>query len=126
MIEFVPVGRIHWNGEDVTDLIRGSEVSSAASKVAAARAVRAVLVEKQRRLGETEDDHRQTLDLMRSGGVQTGHVRDLVFAAAPLQLPNSRTGVIVLSQEANAGLGPAARYFALAAILTFLRAVVKP
>ncbi|MCU1360999.1 MAG: signal transduction histidine kinase [Ilumatobacteraceae bacterium] len=60
------------------------------------------------------------LDLMRAGGVQTGHVRDLVFAAAPLQLPNSRTGVIVLSQEANAGLGPAARYFALAAILTAL------
>ena len=50
-IEFVPVGRILWNGEDVSDLIRGAEVSSGASKVAAAPSVRAALVEKQRHLG---------------------------------------------------------------------------
>ena len=60
------------------------------------------------------------LDVLRAGGVQSGNVGDLVFAAAPLDLPQERIGVVVLSQEANAGLGPAARYFALAAVLTAL------
>jgi signal transduction histidine kinase len=60
------------------------------------------------------------LDLLRAGNVQSGRRGDLVFVAAPLDLPQQRVGVIVLSQEANAGLGPAARYFALAAVVTAL------
>jgi cytidylate kinase len=40
------------NGQDVSDVIRTAEVSSAASRVAAVIGVRAVLVEKQRRIGE--------------------------------------------------------------------------
>jgi cytidylate kinase len=51
-LEFVPVARIFLNGEDVTPLIRTPEVSAGASKVAAMASVRAVLVEKQRRIGE--------------------------------------------------------------------------
>jgi two-component system, OmpR family, sensor kinase len=57
---------------------------------------------------------------LQSGALQSGNVGDLVFAAAPLDLPAGRTGVIVLSQEANAGLGPAFRYFVLAAALSAL------
>jgi two-component system sensor histidine kinase BaeS len=60
------------------------------------------------------------VELLRSGSIQSGNVGDLVFAAAPLDLPAGRTGVIVLSQDANAGLGPAFRYFVLAATLTAL------
>ena len=57
---------------------------------------------------------------LRQGVVQSGNIRSLVFAAAPLDLPQQRLAVIVLTQQANAGLGPAARYFALAAALTAL------
>lgn len=64
------------------------------------------------------------LPALRAGAIQSGHVRDLVFAAAPLDLPQERLGVVVLSQDANAGLGPAARYFALAAVLTALLALL--
>jgi signal transduction histidine kinase len=60
------------------------------------------------------------VELLRAGRVQSGHIRDLVFAAAPLTLPQNRTGVIVLSRDANAGLGSAARYFGLAAVVTAL------
>ena len=42
--------RVVANGEDVTDRIRTPEVSEAASKIAADRAVRSALVEKQRAL----------------------------------------------------------------------------
>jgi two-component system sensor histidine kinase BaeS len=58
------------------------------------------------------------LDLaaLRRGEDVGGHVRDLVWAAASVELPQQRTGVIVLSQEASPGLGQAARYFVLAAI----------
>jgi signal transduction histidine kinase len=60
------------------------------------------------------------VDRLAGGQPQSGHQGDLVFAAAPLDLPQGRTGVIVLSQEANAGLGPAARYFVFAALITAL------
>jgi two-component system sensor histidine kinase BaeS len=50
--------------------------------------------------------------------------RDLVVAAAPIDLPDGRTGVIVLAQEANAGLGPAARYFVVAALASTAVAVL--
>jgi cytidylate kinase len=53
VIEFVPAGRIHVNGVDVSDRIRTPEVSSAASRVAAIKEVRAVLVEKQRHIAAT-------------------------------------------------------------------------
>jgi cytidylate kinase len=53
-IEFVPgAPTILLNGEDVTDAIRTTEVSDAASKVAQIPAVRRALVEKQREIGET-------------------------------------------------------------------------
>lgn len=52
---------------------------------------------------------------LQDGLVQSGNDGDLVFAAAPLALRDDRTGAVVLSQQANAGLGPAARYFVLAA-----------
>ncbi len=61
---------------------------------------------------------------LRQGVVQSGNIRSLVFAAAPLDLPQQRLAVIVLTQQANAGLGPAARYFALAAALTALLALL--
>jgi two-component system sensor histidine kinase BaeS len=72
--------------------------------------------------GVTED----MLDVaaLRDGQLQSGNDGDLVFAAAPIELPKNRTGVIVLSQEANAGLGPAARYFVLAAISSALLALL--
>lgn len=60
------------------------------------------------------------VQLLAAGGQQSGHQGDLVYAAAPLDLPGGRTGVIVLSQTANAGLGPAARYFVFAALITAL------
>lgn len=58
------------------------------------------------------------------GLVQSGNVRDLVYAAAPLDLPEGRTAVVVLSQEASAGLGPAGRYFVLAGVLSALLALL--
>ncbi|MFM2072767.1 MAG: hypothetical protein RLZZ623_3031 [Actinomycetota bacterium] len=60
------------------------------------------------------------VDRLAAGELQSGHEGDLVFAAAPLDLPQGRTGVIVLSQDANAGLGPAGRYFVFAALITAL------
>jgi two-component system sensor histidine kinase BaeS len=57
---------------------------------------------------------------LQDGALTSGNDGDLVYAAAPLDLPRGRTGVIVLSQQANAGLGPAARYFVLAAIASAL------
>lgn len=46
--------------------------------------------------------------------------------AAPVPLPNDRMALIVLSQEANAGLGSSARYFLLATIATALLGVSSP
>jgi signal transduction histidine kinase len=58
------------------------------------------------------------LDLaaLQRGAETGGHEGDLVWAAAPVDLPRERTGVIVLSQAASPGLGQASRYFVLAAI----------
>lgn len=50
-IELAP-GRIHLNGEDVTDAIRTQEVSDGASKVAVIPGVRRAMVAKQRAIGE--------------------------------------------------------------------------
>jgi CMP/dCMP kinase len=50
-IELLP-GRIRLNGEDITEVIRTPEVSSAASKVAVIPAVRRAMVAKQREMGE--------------------------------------------------------------------------
>jgi two-component system sensor histidine kinase BaeS len=68
------------------------------------------------------------VEALQDGLLLSGNRSDLVFAAAPLPLRDDRTGVVVLSQEANAGLGPAARYFVLAAgasaIVALLAAVL--
>ena len=48
-------GRVLLNGEDVTEAIRGPQVGSAASQVAAVPAVRRALVAKQRAMGETRN-----------------------------------------------------------------------
>ena len=45
-------GRIHLNGEDITEAIRTPEVSSAASKIAVIPGVRRAMVAKQRDIGE--------------------------------------------------------------------------
>jgi len=50
-IELAP-GRIRLNGEDVTESIRASEVSSGASRIATMPGVRRALVAKQRAIGE--------------------------------------------------------------------------
>jgi cytidylate kinase len=55
IIEFAPVRRVLLNGEDVTDAIRGVEVTSGASRVAALGRVRSALVAKQKRMAETSD-----------------------------------------------------------------------
>ena len=55
-------------------------------------------------------------DALLDGRTVSTNDRDLVVAAAPIELPDGRTGVIVLAQEANVGLGPAARYFVVAAL----------
>jgi cytidylate kinase len=47
--------RVLLNGEDVTEAIRGPQVGSAASQVAAVPAVRRALVAKQRAMGETRN-----------------------------------------------------------------------
>lgn len=39
---------VHWNGEDVTSIVRGNEISRGAALVAASRSIRSVLVPKQR------------------------------------------------------------------------------
>ena len=52
-IELLPQRQVRLNGEDVSVAIRASEISVAASKVAAIGAVRAALVEKQRQLAAT-------------------------------------------------------------------------
>ncbi|MBI5090054.1 MAG: HAMP domain-containing histidine kinase [Actinobacteria bacterium] len=62
------------------------------------------------------DVARLDLPALQRGEEVTGHIGDLVWAAAPVELPRQRTGVIVLSQEASPGLGQAARYFVLAAV----------
>jgi cytidylate kinase len=51
-IELLPERRVSLNGEDVTDAIRTPEVTTAASQVAAIRAVRAALVTRQRQIAE--------------------------------------------------------------------------
>ena len=61
---------------------------------------------------------------LRAGEVESGNDGDLAYAAAPLDLQQGRTGVIVLSQEASAGLGPAARYFVVAALASTIVAVL--
>jgi len=49
-IELLPESRVALNGEDVTDAIRTTEVSAAASKVATVGVVRQALVAKQRQI----------------------------------------------------------------------------
>lgn len=51
-IELTPSGTICLNREDVTQSIRAPEVASAASRIAAIRAVRAALVARQREMSE--------------------------------------------------------------------------
>jgi len=64
------------------------------------------------------------LVLLRDGFVVGSNKGNLVYAAAPVELPRDRLALIVLSQEANAGLGSSARYFLLAAIATALLGVL--
>jgi cytidylate kinase len=52
-IRLLPGSKVLLNGEDVTDAIRTSEVSSGASKVAAIGVVRAALVARQRLIAES-------------------------------------------------------------------------
>lgn len=65
-------------------------------------------------------------DLTALAGGETvgGNHGNLVYAASPVPLPNDRMALIVLSQEANAGLGTSARYFLLAAVATALLGVL--
>src|SRR5947209_4306700 len=55
IIELLPERRVRLNDEDVSEAIRAPEVAVAASRVAAVRAVRAALVEKQRRIADHAD-----------------------------------------------------------------------
>jgi cytidylate kinase len=48
-------GRIHLNGEDVTDAIRTPEVTSGASKIAVIPGVRRAMMAKQRAIGESDN-----------------------------------------------------------------------
>jgi cytidylate kinase len=52
-IDLLPDRGVRLNGEDVSDAIRASDVSVAASKVAAIGAVRSALVAKQRRMADS-------------------------------------------------------------------------
>jgi cytidylate kinase len=89
-IEFVPVGRIFLNGEDVSPLIRTPEVTSAASKVAAMPSVRAILVEKQRRIGQTGNVVMEGRDI---GTVVFPHARVKIFLDAdPIERVRRRGG----------------------------------
>jgi len=60
------------------------------------------------------------LDALRAGQVVGDNKGNLVYAAAPVELPRDRIALVVLSQEANAGLGTSRRYFLLAALATAL------
>jgi cytidylate kinase len=51
-IELLPLRTVRLNSEDVSEAIRVPEVSAAASRVAAIRAVRAALVAKQKRMAD--------------------------------------------------------------------------
>lgn len=64
------------------------------------------------------------LDALRAGVVVGDNKGNLVYAAAPVPLPNRRLALVVLSQEANAGLGTSTRYFLLAAFATALLGVL--
>ncbi len=59
-----------------------------------------------------------------AGVTVSGNTGNLVYAAAPVELPRDRLALIVLSQEANAGLGTSTRYFLLAAVATALLGVL--
>jgi CMP/dCMP kinase len=52
-IELLPLRRVRLNSEDVSDAIRVSEVSAAASRIAAIGGVRTALVAKQKRMADT-------------------------------------------------------------------------
>src|SRR5712671_3254561 len=52
-IELLPLRKVRLNNEDVSDAIRVSDVSAAASRIAAIGAVRAALVAKQKRMADT-------------------------------------------------------------------------
>jgi cytidylate kinase len=89
-IEFVPAARILIDGEDVSGLIRTAEVSAAASRVAAMGSVRAVLVEKQRRIGESGNVVMEGRDI---GTVVFPHARVKVFLDAdPIERVRRRGG----------------------------------
>ena len=61
-----------------------------------------------------------TADLLDVDGLVDGrlvstHEGELVVAAAPIDLGDARRGAVVLTRRADVGLGPAARYFVVAA-----------
>ena len=73
-IELTP-GRIHLNGEDVTEAIRTLEVSSGASRIAVIPGVRRAMVAKQREIGQ------------RSSVVMEGRdIGTVVFPAADVKI----------------------------------------
>jgi cytidylate kinase len=73
-IELAP-GRIHLNGEDVTDSIRTLDVSSGASRIAVIPGVRRAMVAKQREIGQ------------RSSVVMEGRdIGTVVFPAADVKI----------------------------------------
>ncbi|MCB1259314.1 MAG: HAMP domain-containing histidine kinase [Acidimicrobiales bacterium] len=56
------------------------------------------------------------VDGLRTGRLTSTHDGELVMAAAPIELGDARSGAVVLARRADVGLGPAARYFVVAAV----------
>jgi CMP/dCMP kinase len=88
-IELLPLRRVRLNSEDVSDAIRVSEVSAAASRIAAIGSVRTALVAKQKRMADTANVVMEGRDI---GTVVFPDARVKIFLDAdPLERIRRRT-----------------------------------
>jgi CMP/dCMP kinase len=88
-IELLPLRRVRLNSEDVSDAIRVSEVSAAASRIAAIGGVRTALVAKQKRMADTANVVMEGRDI---GTVVFPDARVKIFLDAdPLERVRRRT-----------------------------------
>ena len=89
-IDLLPDRKVRLNGEDVSEAIRASEVSVAASKVAAIAAVRTALVAKQRHMADTSSVVMEGRDI---GTVVFPNARVKIFLDAdPFERVRRRSG----------------------------------
>lgn len=101
-IELTGNGRVLLNGEDVTEAIRGQEVSEAASKVSAVAAVRRALVRLQRAMAEETSVVMEGRDI---GSVVFPHATVKIFLDAAPQERARRRAVELKGKGQSADIG---------------------